>query len=154
MTVRFELKRAPSYRVAALRWTGPWSDAQIRRKFGALVRWADHQELRTGKWIFREPAERTWEVALEIRGRARSEGEVRVRTYRGGTVARVVFDPKIVAPEVVYHGLSDWLRWRRKDGTIRSVGDYREVYRGDPWRDADALARTEVQFVVRTPKPR
>ncbi len=149
MAIDFELKRAPAYRVAAIRWTGPWSDASIHRQFERIVKWADAHRLRTGKWIFREPAERTWEVAVEVRGRARSEGGIRMKTYPAASVACVVYDPKVVASPLVYHGLADWLRWRRRDGTIRSVGDYREVYRGDPWRDARAFARTEVQFVVR-----
>jgi hypothetical protein len=64
-------------------------------------------------------------------------------------VASVVYDPKVIEPRVVYHGLTDWLRWRRKEGEIRSVGDYREVYTADPWTDAKAYAHTEVQIVVR-----
>lgn len=149
MTVNFALKRAPAYRVASLRWKGPWSDARIHRQFDAVLRWARARGLITGKWIFREPAERTWEVAIEVRGRARSEGPIRLKTYPASEVASVVYDPKVVASELVYHGLSDWLRWRRRDKTVRSVGTYREVYEGDPWRDARAYARTEVQFVVR-----
>ena len=61
----------------------------------------------------------------------------------------MVFDPEVVEPRVVYHGLSDFLRWRKKSGEIRSVGDYREVYQGDPWKDRRAYAHTEVQYVVR-----
>jgi len=149
MTVDFVIKRAPAYRVASIRWKGPWSDAGIHRKFRAVLAWARARHLPTGRWIFREPAERTWEVAVEVRGAARSEGAVRVHTYPRSRVASVVFDPKVVSPAVVYHGLNDWLRWRRKDRTIRSAGDYREVYLDDPWRNPKAFARTEVQVVVR-----
>jgi DNA gyrase inhibitor GyrI len=149
MTIEFGIKRAPAYRVASLRWKGPWSDAGIHRKFLAVVTWARRHGLRTGRWVFREPGERTWEVGVEIRGAAKSDGPIRVRTYPAASVASVVFDPDVVSPAVIYHGLNDWLRWRRKDKTIRSVGDYREVYVDDPWRNPKAFARTEVQFVVR-----
>jgi hypothetical protein len=64
-------------------------------------------------------------------------------------VARAVYDPEIIEPRVVYHGLSDFLRWRKKDHEIRSVGGYREVYSGDPWKDTRAYAHTEVQVGVR-----
>jgi hypothetical protein len=60
-----------------------------------------------------------------------------------------VFDPEVVSPRVVYHGMTDWLRWRRKEREVRSIGQYREVYPGDPWRDKNAYARTEIQVVVR-----
>jgi effector-binding domain-containing protein len=149
MTVDFSLKRAPAYRVAAIRWKGPWSDAGVRRKFIQVASWARQQGLTTGKWIFREPSERSFEAAIEVRGKARSDRSVRIRTFPASTVASVVFDPKVIAPRVVYHGIADWLRSSRKDGTIRSVGDYREVYAGDPWRNPTAYAHTEVQIVVR-----
>jgi len=150
MTVDFSIRRTPAYRVAALRWKGPWSDARIHRQFLRVAAWAKQQGLRTGRWVFLEPAARTWEVAIEVRGRARPGGGIRLRSIPAGHAASVTFDPKVVAPAVVYHGLTDWLRWRRKDRTIRSAGAYREVYVGDPWKDPRAYARTEVQVVVRT----
>ncbi len=149
MTVDFAYRRAPAYRVAYVRWKGPWSDAAVRRHFRAVADWARRKGLTPGRWIFREPDERSFEAAIEVRGTARSDRSVRLRTIRASTVASVVFDPEVVSPRVVYHGLIDWLRWQRKDGTIRSTGDYREVYAADPWRDAKAYARTEVQIVVR-----
>ena len=149
MVVDFQIVRSPSYRVAALRWKGPWSDARIHRQFLAVEAWARRKGLRTGAWIFREPAERTWEVAIAVRGTARSEGSFRIRKYPASSVARVVFDPDVVSSAVIHHGLVDWLRWRRRDRTIRSVGAYREVYLGDPWKDKKAYAHTEVQFLVR-----
>ena len=149
MAVDFELQRAPAYRVATLRWKGPWSDVGVHRKFLEVAAWARRHGLRTGRWIFREPAERSFEVAIEILGKAKSDRSIRIRTFRASAVARVVFDPKVIEPRVVYHGLADWLRWRRKEGAIRSVGDYREVYVGDPWADPKAYARTEVQYTVR-----
>lgn len=149
MTVDFALRKAPEYRVASIRWSGPWSESRIRSRFGEIVRWAAERRLRTGRWIFREPGERRWEVCVEVRGRARSSGRIRVKTLPASLVASVVFDPEAVSPRVVYHGLSDWVRWRRRDKTIRSASGSREVYRGDPWRDPKAWAHTEVQFLVR-----
>ncbi len=136
-------------RVAAIAWTGPWSEARIRAQFGRLETWARAQRVRTGRWVFREPGTRRWEVAIELRGTARGSGEVRVKSYPAARVARVVFDPEEVAPRVVYHALSDWLRWRRREKEIRSVGPSREVYSGNPWTDRRAWSRTEVQFQVR-----
>ncbi|HKS59398.1 MAG TPA: GyrI-like domain-containing protein [Thermoplasmata archaeon] len=149
MTVDFEFKRAPAFRVGSIRWKGPWNEKKIRARFGQLMKWAAVQKVRTGKWIFREPAEREWEVCLELKGKARSGKGVRVKTLRAATVGRVRFDPEAVSPRVVYHGLSDWLRWRRKEGEIKSVVSTREVYDGDPWKNSKVWQNTEVQFVVR-----
>jgi len=149
MTIDFGWAKNPKLRVASIAWKGPWSDAKIRAQFEKVERWAKGQGLRTGRWIFQEPGERRWEVSIEVKGSARGAGPIRIKTLRPATVARVVFDPDIVSPQVIYHGLSDWLRWRRKEHEIRSVGSYREVYLGNPWRDAKAWARTEVQFLVR-----
>jgi hypothetical protein len=150
MTVDFGWGRAPKLRVASIAWKGPWKEATIRAKFETIDRWARAHRVRTGRWIFMEPGERRWEVAIEVKGAVRASPPVRLRTLRAARVARVVFDPEAVSPRVIYHGLNDWLRWRRKDREIRSVGSSREVYPGNPWRDPKAWARTEVQFVVRT----
>jgi DNA gyrase inhibitor GyrI len=149
MVVDFKLKRSPSYRVASISWKGPWNERRIRAQFDRIASWARRSQLRTGKWIFREPGTRAWEVSIEIRGTAHSKAPIRVHTLAAATVASVVFDPTVVSPAVVYHGVTDWLRWRKKDKTIRSVGAYREVYDGDPWREPKAWAKTDVQVVVR-----
>lgn len=149
MPIDFEIKKSPGYRVASLAWKGPWSDASVRTHFDKVCKWATARHLRMGKWIFREPRERSFEVSIEVAGRCRSESGIRIKTFRPATVARVVFDPEVVEPRVVYHGLSDFLRWRKREHDIRSIGDYREVYLGDPWKDRRAYARTEVQYVVR-----
>lgn len=149
MTVEFSLRRSPAYRVASISWKGPWNERKIRANFDRVAAWAKSNRLRTGKWIFREPGERAWEVAIEIRGKARPAKGIRLRTYPATRVASVTFDPEVVSPAVIYHGVTDWLRWRRKDKTIRSVGGYREVYDGDPWRDRRAWARTNIQVAVR-----
>jgi len=149
MTVDFVLKKTPSLRIATIRWKGPYDERQIQKRFEEVEKWARARGLRTGRWIFREPDSRIWDTGIEVRGKARSEGRVKVRTLPAGTVASVRFDPDVVSPRVVYHGLSDWLRWRRKEKEIRSVVSYRELYEGNPWKDKRAWARTEVQFVVR-----
>jgi effector-binding domain-containing protein len=149
MTVDFELKKTPSIRVAAIRWTGNHDERQIQKRFEEVEKWARARGLRTGRWIFREPNDRVFDMGIEIRGKAHSQGRVKVQTLPAATVARVRFDPNVVAPRVVYHGLADWLRWRRKEKEIRSIGLYREIYPGNPWRDKRAWARTEVQYVVR-----
>jgi len=149
MVVEFRFKRVPAARVATVSWKGPWSEKKIRAQFDRVSEWARQHKLRTGQWIFREPATRRWQVAIEVKGPASSSEGIRVRTFPAATVASIVFDPKELSPAVAYHGITDWLRWRRKDHTIRSVGMYREVYAGDPWRRASAWARTDVQVVVR-----
>jgi effector-binding domain-containing protein len=150
MTVDFVLKRTPGLRLASIRWTGSYSEAEIRKRFAEVEKWAAAHHLRTGRWVFREPGERKWSVGIEVRGAARSEGRVKVRSLPACTVASVTFDPEVVSPRVVYHGLMDWLRWRRKEKKVKSVLSTREVYLGNPWKDARAWAKTEVQFVVRT----
>jgi len=149
MTIDFVLKKAPSIRVASVRWKGPYSEREIRKRFEDVEKWARARGLRTGRWIFREPGTRVWDTAIEVRGKSHSQGRVKLRTLPAGTVASVRFDPDVVSPRVIYHGLSDWLRWRKKEKAIRSVVSYREVYEGNPWKNARAWANTEVQFVVR-----
>jgi effector-binding domain-containing protein len=149
LVVDFKIKRSPTYRIASITWKGPWNEQRIRAQFSRIDRWAKREGLKTGRWVFREPGTRTWEVGIEVRGAARAEPPIRLRTLPACSVASVVFDPKLVSPAVVYHGVSDWLRWRKRDKTIKSVGSYRELYDRDPWRHAEAWAHTEVQVVVR-----
>lgn len=149
MTVDFSLARSPAYRVASIVRVGPWKEENLRTEFAELARWAKRQKLRPGRWIFLERGNDRWEACLEIRGRARPEGRIRLQTLRAGWVAAVTFDPDAVASRVVYHGLADWTRWRRRDGTIRSVVSTREVYDASPWTDPRAWARCRVEFVVR-----
>ncbi len=149
MTVDFAWGKSPALRVAAIAWSGPWNEKKIRAQFEVIQRWARERHLRTGRWIFREPGDRRWEVAIELKGRARGAGPIRLRTLPAAKFARVVFDPEELSPRVVYHGLSDYLRSRRREREIRAVISSREVYSGNPWTDPKAWARTEVQFLVR-----
>ena len=149
MFVDFEFKRVPSVRVACLLRVGRWKEDNLRTEFNQLVKWAKKNKTRTGNWFFAERGENRWEACLEIHGRAKGEGRIRIATLPAATVARVVFDPEQVSPRVIYHGLTDWLRWRRKEGEIKSVSSSREVYAGNPWTDRKAWAHAEVQFLVR-----
>ncbi len=149
MTVDFGWGRSPAIRVASIAWKGPYSERRIRAQFERLDRWAKESHVRTGRWIFLEPNARAWEVALELRGPARPPAGVRTRTLRASRFAHVVFDPEVVEPRVVYHALSDWLRWQKKEKKIRTVTSTRELYLGNPWTERKAWARTEVQFLVR-----
>ncbi len=151
MTVDFAMKRAPKYRVASVRWVGPYQEGRLRSEWDALAKWATARGLKTGKWFFSEDGmgpRYKFEVAIEVRGNARSEGKVNLRTFAASPIASVTFDPEEVAPRVIYHGLNDWLRWRKKDKTIKRVRSYREVYSGNPWKDAKAWARAEIQVLV------
>ncbi len=150
MVVDFAFKRTPAYRVAYIAWKGPWKDQRIRAEFARLALWARQNGYRTGRWIFREPGIHRWEVAVEVLGRGvRLRPPLRLKTLPASRVASVVFDPEAVSSALVYHGLMDWLRWRRKDGKIRTVGSTREVYRGNPYTDPKAWSKTDVQFLVR-----
>ncbi|HXQ48469.1 MAG TPA: GyrI-like domain-containing protein [Thermoplasmata archaeon] len=149
MVVDFEFKRTPPYRVAYIAWKGAWKDATIRRNFEKVARWAKDRGFGPGLWVFREPGERAWETGVVVNARARAEGDIHLRVLPATRVASVVFDPDVVSPAVVYHGLTDWLRWRKKEKKIQRVVSYREVYRGNPWKDKSAYARTDIQFVVR-----
>jgi DNA gyrase inhibitor GyrI len=148
MVVDFKLKRAPSYRVVCLQRKGPWKEGNLRAEFRTLQAWAKKNRLKTGRWIFYELGSSTWEACLEIRGTATPEGRLQLKTIPAATVASVVFDPELVSPRVVYHGLIDWLRWRRKERAIKRVRESREVYDGNPWTNRRAWARADVQFIV------
>jgi effector-binding domain-containing protein len=149
MTVDFALKRAPKLRIANVRWKGPWNDRVIQQHFETVEKWARSRGLKTGRWVFREPDARTWDAGIEVRGRAKSDWRVKLRTLPAASVASVEFDPDVVSPRVIYHGVTDWLRSQRKEKVIRSAGAYREIYNGNPWRDKRAWSKTEIQVVVR-----
>jgi effector-binding domain-containing protein len=149
MVVDFKLKKAPSYRVATVAWKGPWSERRIRSEFDRIAKWARSSGHRTGKWVFREPGTRSWEVGIELRGTSSGPSPFRLKTYPSTAVVSIVFDPNVISPSVAYHAVNDWLKWRKRDKTIRACGDYREIYAGDPWRDPKVWARTEIQVVVR-----
>ena len=147
--VDFELKKAPAYRVASIVRIGPWREDNLRTEFTELVRWARRQRVGTGKWIFVHRGDLRWEACLEIHGNPSPEGRIRLKTLPTTWVAAVTFNPDALSSRIVYHGLHDWTRARRRDGTIRSVSGAREIYRGNPWTDKDAWAHCRVEFPVR-----
>ncbi len=149
MAVDFSLRKTHRYRVASIVRVGPWKPDNLRTEFGELVRWATKRKVPTGRWIFLERDRNRWEACLEIKREAETDGRIRLKTLPASWAARVVFDPDRVSSRLVYHGLSDWTRSRRRAGDLRSVEAVREVYAGDPWNDKNAWAHCEVQFVVR-----
>ncbi|MGC2033945.1 MAG: GyrI-like domain-containing protein [Thermoplasmata archaeon] len=149
MVVDFAFKRSPAFRVVSVRWNGPWKESKIRSELEQLARWAAQKHYRTGRWFFFEPGSKRFEVCIEVKGKARGEGRIHTRTLPASRIASVTFDPDVVSPRVVYHGVTDWLRWRRKEKEIKGVGAYREVYQGNPWTDRKAWSHTEIQVVVR-----
>ncbi len=151
MTVDFAMKRAPKYRVASIRWVGPYQESRLRSEWDAIAKWAKAKGLRTGKWFFSEDGSGPrykFEVAIEVSGKAKSEGRIHLRTLPASPIATVTFNPEEVSARVIYHGLNDWLRWRKKDKTIKRVRTYREVYSGNPWKDAKAWSKAEIQVLV------
>ncbi|HEV2165890.1 MAG TPA: GyrI-like domain-containing protein [Thermoplasmata archaeon] len=150
MVVDFVLRKTPLVRTLSRTWKGPWKDRRIRDEFEKLEKGMRGAGIRTGRWFFVGDYERSrYLVAIEARGRLRPVEGARAKTFPKGRIAAVEFDPQSVSPRVIYHGLSDWLRWRKKDKTIQSAGAYREVYPSNPWKDRTAESRTQVQVVVR-----
>ena len=157
MVIDFEVTRTPSYTVASILKVGPYRDDNLRGEFRELVAWAKKRKLRTGKWIMyehdgpntRRPYnQRRWEACLEVRGRAKPEGRVRLKKLPAQTVARIVFNPEQLSSRIVYHALGDWIWWRLKYKDFKRAGPTREVYEGDPWTSAKAWSKIEVQVLV------
>ena len=151
VAVDFAIKKTPRYRVVSVRFVGPFNEKRIRTEWERLAKWAKMKRLSTGKWFFsEEDAGKAYrfDLSIEVRGRVKGEGKVRVRTFPASPIATVTFDPDVVAARVIYHGLSDWLRWRKKDKTIKRTRTWREVYSGNPWTDRKAWSHTEIQVMV------
>jgi effector-binding domain-containing protein len=149
MVVDFGFKRAPASKVATVSWKGPWKDARIRSEFEKLEKWAKAKGFKTGTWIFSGSGEGSFRVAIEVKGKGRGSDNVHITTFPAARVATIVFNPDELSPRVAYHGMTDWLRWRRKEKEIKGTGAYREVYTGNPWKDKKASAHTEIQVIVR-----
>jgi DNA gyrase inhibitor GyrI len=163
MTVDFQIRKAPEYKVATHTLTGAWpGDRALRAEFEKVAAWAKEKGFRTGKWFFREfgddetpDAKWRWEMGVEIRGSrpARGGKGIVIRTLPSSPVAAVTFDPDEVSPRVIYHGLADWLRSRQKAGEYKEAGPYREVYPANPWSSKRAWAHTQIQVPVKRLKP-
>jgi DNA gyrase inhibitor GyrI len=154
MAVDLRVKRAPSYRVASMMRVGPYSGNMLRSEFSQLVKWAKKRRLRTGKWILyfidepggRRPANRLRsEACLQIKGRAVSEGKIRVKKLPAQKAVAVTFNPNTVSPRLVYSGIYGWLRY----AGYKDAGPSREVYEGSPWTNPRAWANAEVQVPVK-----
>jgi effector-binding domain-containing protein len=150
MVVDFAFKKSPAMRTLSRTWKGSWQEKRIQAEFERVERYAKAHGLKPSRWLFSaNDTEDQWLVALEVSGKARGDGTVRAKTFPAARVATITFDPEAVSPRVVYHGMYDWLRSQKKDKAIRAVGKWREVYRGNPWKDKAAWAETEIQAVVR-----
>ncbi len=152
MLVDFKLKRAPPYKVAWLAEEKAYSDRAIRASFSRVAQWAASKGYSTGKWLFIEQYEEggtlRWNACIEVKCNAKGEGGIGVKTIKSSDVVSVSFNPDEVSSRLVYHGINDWVRWRKKEGTISRSGRFREVYPGDPWKDASAWSNVEVQLTI------
>jgi effector-binding domain-containing protein len=159
MVVDFAVRKAPEYRLATRTMKGSWpGDRAIRSEFEKLFEWTKLKGIRTGKWVFTElddsetPNEkRRWEVGIEVKGRGpfRGGGGVSFRTLPACTIASVTFNPDQVAARVIYHGMSDWLKFREKSKEYKTTGLFREVYQGNPWSSKRAWESTQVQVPIK-----
>ena len=154
MVVDIKVKRVPSYTVASMMRIGPFRRNMLRAEFNQLVNWAKKKGIRSGKWILYfldEPGEARpanklrSEACLQIRGKAKSEGRIKVKKLPAQKVASVTFDPDEVSPGLVYSGIYGWLRF----AGYKDVGLSRELYDGNPWTNARAWAKAEVQVPVK-----
>ena len=154
MVVDIKVKNVQSYNVASIMRVGPYGRDMLRAEFGQLVNWAKKKKLRTGKcllYFLDEPGGRRAanklrsEACLEIKGKAGTEGKIRVKKLPAQRVACVTFDPDKVSPRLVYSGIYGWLRY----GGFREAGPSREVYNANPWTNARAWANAEVQVPVK-----
>jgi hypothetical protein len=150
VVVEFAKGKAAGFRAVTATWKGPWKEARVRKEFEQLAKWASAHGVRTGRWYFGGRSENAWRVAIEVKGKVRGADGVHVKEFPATEVVRVKFDPDEVSPMVVYHGLNDYLRARRKDKSIKSVGWYREVYEANPWSNAKAWSNLTVEATVRS----
>lgn len=154
MVVDFKVKVAPSYKVAYIIHIGPYTGPNIwREEFTELIKWARKKRLRTGNWImgflgdlgaYTTSKSRSI-AALKIKGNAKPEGRIRIRTLPRRKVVSVTFNPDIIADRLVYHGIEGWLPYR----PFKEAGPAREVYNGSPWTDRKAWSKAEVQVPIK-----
>ena len=159
LTVDFAIKKFRGCRVASIRFVGGWKgEDMLRGEFNEIRKWAKENSIKTGHWFFTEydgpdvpDKERRWDAAIEVKGKARSKGKIKVKDLPPSTVAYVKFDPDKVSARLVYHGLEGWLGWQKKNHKYKETDGWREVYPGDPWTNAKAWAGLEVQVPVKKP---
>jgi effector-binding domain-containing protein len=155
MVVDIKVKQVPGYRVASLIHYGPHGPNMFRTEFAYLVKWAKKNKLRTGKWVMRwidepgtnKPAKKIRsEACLEIKGKARMEGKIKIKTFPKQTVLSVTFDPEKVSTHLVYCGIYGWIRY---SGFQATDSPPREVYTANPWTNSRAWANAEIQVPVK-----
>ena len=86
------------------------------------------------------------EACLEIKGKARMEGKMKIKKFPKHAVVSVIFDPEKVSPRLVYSGIYGWIRYSDFEATDSPP---REVYAGNPWTNSRAWANAEVQVPVK-----
>ena len=154
MKVEFKVKTAPSYKVAYILHIGPYTNQNMwRPEFNELAKWAKKRKLRTGKWIMgfldkwnEKTEKRRRSVAcIEIKGRAKAEGKIKIMKIPKQKVVSVIFDPDKVSADVVYYGLEAWLEYCPYKQAARS----KELYDDNPWTNPRAWANCEVQVPLK-----
>ncbi len=154
MKVEIKVKIAPSYMVAYLIHVGPYAGQNMwRSEFSRLTGWAKKRKLLTGKWIMyfidrwgEKPARQRRSVAaIQIKGKARPEGKIKVMKIPRQRVVSVTFNPDKVSDELVYYGLESWL----ESAPYKQAATSRELYNGSPWTNARSWANCEVQVPLK-----
>jgi DNA gyrase inhibitor GyrI len=154
LKVAIKVKYAPSYTVAYKIHVGPYAGQNMwRSEFSQLSKWAKKRRLRTGKWIMyfidkwneKTQRKRRSVAAIEIKRKAKPEGEFQIMRIPRQKVASVTFDPDKVSEELVYHGLESWLDSSSYNPAARS----RELYDGNPWTEPRAWANCEAQVPLK-----
>jgi hypothetical protein len=161
LTVDIVTKREASHKVITKSYLGPYTgDDMLHPEFNALVGWARRERVKTGKWLRIEldkyeigvpSSQRRWWACIELKGRTEPKppSGIELKVLPAEFVASVTFDPAQVSSRLVYHGLECWLDWRTKFHEYEEAGPTREMYIGNPWTDADAKKRIEVQVPIR-----
>ncbi len=159
MVVDFVIRKSPEFKLATRTLKGSWpGDKKLQAEFEAIAAWAKEKGIRTGKWVFTEigdmeidPEKTRYEMGIEIRSKAPVRGArgISIRTLPATHIATVTFNPDQVSPRVVYHGLTDWLKFREKYKEYKTAGNFREVYTGNPWSSKKAWSKTQVQAPVK-----
>ena len=152
--VDFKVKAARGYNVAYLIHLGGYSGQNMwRSEFSQLERWAKKRKLKAGKrimyfidkWGEKPNMRRRSVAALEIKGKAASEGKIRLMKLPRQKVVSVSFDPGKVSSDLVYHGLDSWL----ESCNYKQIARSRELYNDNPWTNAAAYANCEVQVPIK-----
>lgn len=155
MKVEFKVKTAPSYKVAYILHIGPYAHSHDmwRPEINQLEKWTQKRKLRTGKrimffldkWSKKTEKRRRSVACIEIKGKAKPEGKIKMMKIPKQKVVSVMFDPDQVSADVVYYGLEAWLEYCPYKQAARS----RELYNGNPWTNPRAWANCEIQVPLK-----